>query len=210
MKAITLQDLKERKLNPKTADRMERTWELSDHNKMVYRYRMEKGDIDSCTFDMTHNGNDPKSNEQMLDDARCYYEQHVYTDEEWERYFLPAINEMIAYNDSFVRWMPGYVIRHKQTGIVSIVEYDYALGFGGRDYTSLSVVDLNSDGSISHSWAWAHYEQYELIDKDHTEENIAKILAYHKERGHDVPYYLSQELSRMLYEKDTREAPSRT
>lgn len=211
---ITLQDLKERPINKEVDDLLKRTDELCEWNKSVKRHRMDNGDIRYQVFDMTHDGNDPKDNEYMLDVARLYYRENVYTDEEWEKYFIPAINEMIEYNNSFVRWMPGYIIKNKATGKCAIVEYDYALGFGHicsrcRDFTSLSVCDIGEDGEVRGSWAWAHYENYELVDKNHTEENIAKVRVYHTGNNHTPPYYLSREMSNLFYGQDSTEAPQR-
>ena len=104
-------------------------------------------------------------------------------------------------NDTFVRWMPGYVIRNKRTGACCIVEYDYALAYGGNNYTSLSVVNIDTDGNPYLCWSWAFYKDYKLIDSNHTEENIAKVLAYHKSRGHEAPHFLSRELSKSLYNR---------
>ena len=180
MKTITLLGLKKRRLDPETVEMLENTWELDDWNKSVYRHRMENGDIDHQIFMMTHDGNDPKPIKQMLNEARCYYEAHVYTDAEWEQYFIPAINKMINYHNSFVRWRPGYVIKHKQTDECCIVEYDYARKFGGHDYESLAVVDIDANGNPYDHGAWADYNNYELVDDKHVKENIAKIRAYYK------------------------------
>ena len=205
---MTLQELKQRPINPRTKELMERTWELSEWNICVYRNRMANpDDISSNIWDMTHNGNDPKSNEQMLDDARMYIQKGVYTDEQWEQYFIPAINEMIAFNDSFVRWYPGYLIREKKTGKLAILEYDYSTAFGGRDYKSLSVCELDENGEIRRSWAWARYDNYELVDSEHTAENIAKIKKYCA--GKNPPYCMNSETSLLLYGKESTMPPMR-
>lgn len=213
LKAITLEELKMRPINPETTERFERTMELWHGNIQALRYRMDSGDpfeIKSCVFSMTHNGNDPKSNDDLLNDARMYIEYNVYSDAEWEQYFLPAINKMLEYNDHFERWMPGYLIRHKETKELYLVEYDYALAFGHRNghecrnFTSLSVCALHKDGHITGTYAWKNYNDFELVDKDHAEENIAKIRAF-VQKG-SIPYNLSSELSQTYY---GREAPVR-
>ena len=196
---LTLQKLKERPINPSTRNRMKYTMELSDWNINAYRKRMETTDgISSNVYDMTHNGNDPKSNKDMLDDARMFVDKDVYTDEQWEKYFIPAINDMISYNNNFVRWKTGYLIKEKSTGKLSILEYDYGGAFGGRDYTSLSVCELDESDNILYSWSWANYDDYELVDKGHTKENIQKMKAYFKGKG--IQYYLCDKLIKILYE----------
>ena len=203
---VTLQDIKARPL-------VEIAWRgymntvLSDGNIRIYRERMEslkdrRYDID----DLVRHGNNPMDNEEMLDRARWYIEKKVYTDEQWEKYLLPAINKMIAYNDAFVRWLPGYVIRSKRDGSLWVVEYDYATAFGSasgrkcRDFTSLSIARLHDDGHVDGGWAWAQYDNYELVDKDHCEENIAKIREYHVSGHHQPPYYLDGRIERMYYQ----------
>lgn len=199
MEQITLQDIWSRKLNPIVVGLMKRTWTLSSWNKKVFRYRMAHGEIDSCVREITHDGNVPRSNDEMLDVARCFYEARVFFDDEWEEYFVPAINRMIAYNNNFVRWMPGYVIQNKQTGRKCIVEYDYALGFGVRNFTSLSVVNIESDGTLGSSWAWADYNDYVLVDKEHTAENIARIREKYKAEDRLPPYFLRNAIIQMYY-----------
>lgn len=179
---------------------------LSEWNIRVDRERMKTKDgIRRVIADLTQNGNEPMSNEEMLDRARWYVEKEVFTDEQWEKYLLPAINEMIAYNDAFVRFLPGYVVRHKESGRLYVVEYDYATGFGSscgrecRDFTSLSLAGLTEDGRIDGGWCWARYEDFYLVDKDHTEENIAKVREYNVSNGHKPPYYLDSRIERMYY-----------
>lgn len=205
--AITLDELKSRPLNPETVEKFERTCELWYGNIQAMRYRLyhvERGP-QSCAYDLTRNGNNRKPSKQLLDDARMYIEKKVYTDEEWEKYFIPAINEVLEYNANFVRWMPGYLIRKKGSNSLSIVEYDYATGYGQKypyectDYESLSLCSLDSkDGHITGSCSWANYKDYELVDKDHTKENIAKIRAYHKGSKH--PINLRSEMIKLYYQ----------
>ena len=203
---ITLDDLKKRPLNPKTVEIFNRTCELAPHNIFVMRhwlYEDEDGP-ERCTYNLTRNGNDRKPSSQLLDDARMYIEKNVYTDEEWEKWFIPAINDVLDYNACFIRWMPGYVIRNKKDLKLYIVEYDYATAFGQgcpyecTDYQNLALCTLDSkDGHITGSWAWANYNDYELIDKEHTEENIEKIRDYH--RGTRPPYHLRKEMLKLYY-----------
>lgn len=205
---MTLKELKARPINPRTKELMERTWELSEWNILAYRNRMANPEgISSNVYSITHNGNDPKSNSQMLDDARMYIQKGVYTDEQWEQYFIPAINEMLAYNDNFVRWYTGYVVRNKESNELSIVEYDYGEAFGGRNYTSLSLCTLGENEEIRYCWAWANYKDYELVDSEHTMENIAKLKKYHK--GHTPPYCMCSEMSQMLYGQESTMPPMR-
>lgn len=180
---------------------------LNDWNIRIYRERMETPDgIRRNISDIVQDGNDPMDNEEMLDRARWYIEMNVYTDEQWENYLIPAINRMIAYNDAFMRWQPGYVVRSKKDGSLWIVEYDYAMGFGSscgrkcRDFTSLSIARLHDDGHVDSGWAWAQYDNYELVDKDHCEENIAKIREYHVSGHHQPPYYLDSRIVNMYYQ----------
>lgn len=198
-KHYTLEDIKNHVPSCEVLNEIQRTWQLSMYNRGVYRYRMDNDDVKSCIFDLTHDGNDPKDNNRLLDFAACYYQAKVYTDEEWERYFLPAINEMIAKNDSFVRWLPGYVIRRKKDGSKAIVEYDYATGFGGRDFTSLALTNIEDDGSLGTTWAWASYNDYELVDTEHTEENIARIREKNIRNKSQPPYFLKEDIVRLLY-----------
>lgn len=135
----------------------------------------------------------------MIERAVCYYRTGIFTDDEWQRFFIPAINRMIAHNDNFVRWLPGYVIRHKKHGFKAIVNYDYATGFGGRDFTSLALTNIEDDGSLGTSWAWASYYDYELVDKEHTEENIARIREKNMRHKSQPPYFLKEEIVRLLY-----------
>lgn len=127
---LTLEDLKNRPLNKDMYDSMYETWELgNEHNIECYRSRIREGndhDIKNECYDMTHNGNDPMENEEMLDHARCFYEDNIFTDEEWVNIFIPAINKQIEENDNFERWYPGYVIKNKETGQLAILGGDYA------------------------------------------------------------------------------------
>lgn len=202
---ITLEQLKARAIDPETEALMNRTMELAQHNIYVYRKRMAESDseIRSCIYSMTHNGNNPKSNEQMLNEARMYIEKNVYTDEQWEQYFIPAINDMIKYNDEFVRWMPGYVIKEKNGETRYLVFYDYALAYGhlsgreNRDFTNLCLGRLDSNGEVDFSWAWADYNNYELIDKNNANSNINVIRRYlHNKK---VPTHLCDSLMKLLY-----------
>ena len=203
---ITLEQLKARTIDPETEALMNRTMELAQHNIYVYQRRMAEGDfeIQSCIYDMTHYGNDPKSNEQMLNDARMYIEKQVYTDEQWEKYFIPAINDMIKYNNEFVRWMPGYVIKEKNSETRYIVFYDYALAYGhlsgreSRDFTNLCLGRLDKNGDVDFSWSWANYNNYELIDKNNASGNINIIRRYlHNKK---VPTHLCESLAKLLYQ----------
>lgn len=205
---ITLQQLKRRRINPETRKMMEHTCELAHWNIMAIRNRMaDQDDIRYQVFDLTHNGNDPKDNKELLDDARMYIEKGVYTDEEWEQYFIPAINEMIAYNNNFVRWHPGYLLRNKETGKLAILEYDYSTAFRGRNYTSLALCELDDKDKIRFSWAWANYNNYELVDSEHTAENIAKLKAYHA--GDHPPYCMCSKMSQLLYGMESTPPPIR-
>ncbi len=180
--AITLEDLKNRPLNEYLYRQMYETWTLGDKDNIrVYRHRIRKGteeDIKTECYDFTHHGNSLMCNDEMLDRARCFYEDKIYTDEEWEKYFLPAINKAIEENDHFERWYPGYLIKNKSTGKLAIVKGDYAYIYGGRNYTSLYIYDLDENGGIISGWAWADYDNYELVDTNHIVENFNKIGKY--------------------------------
>lgn len=202
---VTLQDIRERPLR-EISFKGYMSAKMDDWNIRIWRSRMDfPQGIKWNISDIVQDGNDPRDNEDMLDYARWFIEKNVYTDEQWEKYLIPAINEMIAYNDSFVRWFPGYVVRSKDDGKLWIVEYDYATAFGSscgrkcRDYTSLSLIRLYEDGHVSCGRCWAKYEEYELVDKDHCQENIAKIRDYHVAGKHQVPYYLDSDIVEMYY-----------
>ena len=204
LKKITLKDIKDRPLK-------ELFWKgymdscLSEWNINVHRARMI-GHVKWNIADIVQDGNDPRSDEEMLDVARWYIEKNVYTDEEWEKYFLPAINEMRAYNNAFVRWLPGYVVRNKKDNRLWIVEYDYAAAFsdscGGRsrDYTSLSLYEIKGDGCIGGGWCWAEYDDFVCHDAAHTEDNIARIRDYHISHHHVPPLYLNNDMIQMYYQ----------
>ena len=204
-KEVTLQDIKARPLR-------EIAWKgymetcLDEWNIGVYRRRMESEDgIRRNISTMVRYGNEPLDNEEMLDRARWFVEKEVYTDEQWEEHFLPAINGMIAYNDAFVRWLPGYVVRSKMDGSLWLVMYDYATAFGAasgrkcRDFTSLALVRLHPDGRLWFSRAWEHYDYYELVDRDHCEENIAWIRDWHVSNHSEPPYHLDSRIVDMYY-----------
>ena len=198
---ITLKDIKNRKLNKEMWKMLHETWELGDeHNDSVTRYRMENNEIDYCIYDFTHYGNELYMNEDLLDRAKCYYKASVYTDEEWEKYFLPAINKQIKYNDNFLRFHPGYLIKNKSTNKLSIVQYDYAEAFGGTDYTDLSICEFDDNGEITMQWAWASYNDYELVDSSNVtiKTNIKKIRKYHKKYP-TVPLCLCDKMRKLLY-----------
>lgn len=73
---VTLNDLKARKINPKTQAMFERTMELWHGNILVHQRRMAmEEEREYEAMNMTHDGNDPKSSEQMLDDAKMYIEK---------------------------------------------------------------------------------------------------------------------------------------
>ena len=203
---VTLNDLKARKINPETQAMFERTMELWHGNILVHQRRMAmEEEREYEAMNMTHDGNDPKSSEQMLDDARMYIEKHVYTDEQWERYLPPAINKMLEYNANFERWYPGYLIRKKDSSEMAIVEYDYATAFGHlcgrecRNFTDLSLCLLDAKKNITGTIAWRDYSGYELMDKCHTEEYIAKIRAWYKKHNSQPPYYLSDKMINLFY-----------
>ena len=182
-KKNTLDDLK---VSPDKESR--NRWEYYGKcDKNVVRSRIEKGLAHWEAYDITHNGNDPRTNKEIINRARWYYSQHVMTDEEIEKYILPAINETISYNDSFVRWMPGSLIKKKETGELKILGYDYGYKYGGRNFTSLHVYDLDKDGKIDGSHAWEFYGNYELVDIEKNNERIKQIADY--ESGADEDDY---------------------
>lgn len=178
---------------------MQRTNELCEHNLRAWRFRTYEKGPDAFVSQLTHNGNDPYENHEMIERAVCYYHTGIFCDGRWQRFFIPAINKMIARNDNFVRWLPGFLVRNKKTGYLAIVEYDYATGFWGRDFTSLALTNIEDDGSLGTSWAWASYNDYELVDTEHTEENIARIREKHMRHKSQPPYHLKEEIARLLY-----------
>ena len=77
------------------------------------------------------------------------------------------------------RWIPGYLIRHKaDKNRMAIVEGDYAYLHGGRGVDSLSIGELDSEGKVKSIWAWAHRDEWELLDTEHVKENILKLIEY--------------------------------
>lgn len=184
MEQITLEQLKAMPISDKVADEIERLGPEMHWNMQIDQRQFREGDEhdrDYVAYSMTHDGNDPKTVRDILDEARLYIHYNVFTDEEWESFLLPYINREITRQRSFKRWMPGYVIRHKQTGELAIVKGDYAYEHGGRDFTSLHVCDLDDAGRIVNSWAWAQYGAYELVDEEHVKENIEKMAEYESE-----------------------------
>ena len=166
MRTITLNILKKRRLNKSLYKRLHSCGELDPYNINVCRTRIQNEEgRESCAFDLTHSGNDPRSNKEILDHARCYYEDKVYTDEQWIQYLIPAVNEMLKYNDTFIRWYPGDIIKNKKSGKKAIVGYDYSTAYGGRDYTSLHIYSLDENGNIIGGWAWANYYDYIRVRK---------------------------------------------
>lgn len=199
MMSINLEYLQQHKPDAKILNEMQRTYELWHYNLRVWRNRANEEGPDVFAFELTHCGNDPLENHDMIERAVCYYRTGIFSDDEWQRFFIPAINRMIAHNDNFVRWLPGYVIRHKKLGFKAIVNYDYATGFGGRDFVSLALTNIEDDGSLGTSWAWASYNDYELVDKEHTEENIARIREKNLRHKSQPPYFLKEDIVRLLY-----------
>lgn len=97
-------------------------------------------------------------------------------------------------------FLPGDKVKNKKTGRLALVEYDYATAFWGTDHQSISLCELDINGEIYQSWAWAYAIDYEIIDSGSREKNLAKIRDYHK--GHSVPYYISKEMARIIYGRD--------
>ena len=197
---MTLQELKEYPLNKEYLKHLEDCLVFDEHNINIYKIRMNsKRERGWEIWDMTHRGNDPLSNEEMLNKARCFIEKNIYTDKQWNKYFIPAINEMIDYNNTFERWHPGYLIKDVK-GNLAIVEHDYSEAFGGRDYTSLAIYELDSNENITYGWAWAKYENYCLVSKEPeiVSKNLEKIRKYNIERGDGAPICMNPELAKKL------------
>ena len=205
--SINLEYLQQHKPDAKILNEMQRTYELWRYNLRVWRNRTNVEGPDAFVFELTHCGNDPYENHEMIERAVCYYRTGVFSDDEWQRFFIPAINRMIAYNDSFVRWLPGYVIQQKETGTKAIVEFDYAYAFGGRNFTDLSIYNLDKEGNITCGWAWASYSNYKLIDTEHQQQNIKRIHDYNVSNGYRPPFGLSRELSQSFYGTDESPMP---
>ena len=197
---MTLQELKEYPLDKEyLKDLNERNVINKDH-KEFHQNRMKDSYYKKWEiWDMTHDGNDPRSNDDMLNFARCYIECDIYTDKQWIKYFIPAINKMIIYNNTFERWHPGYLIKNVE-GNLAIVECDYSEAFGGRDYTSLAIFELDSNENITYGWAWAKYENYCLVSKESeiVSKNLEKIRKYNIECGDGAPICMNPELAKKL------------
>ena len=196
---VTLEQLKKKPLGKITEKKLDAFFQ---HNRQVARSRMENGKIDWEVHDMTHDGNNIMDNKTIINRAKLYLD--YYTDEEWEKYFLPAINKAIKYNNKFERWFPGYLIKNKEDGTLAIVEYDYDYAFGhqcfgkGHNWVDLSLCFLDDKGKIKYSSAWHDYEDYELVDKDNTDKYIQMMRKYNK-RIKEKPYYLDPQVDRLLY-----------
>ena len=197
---MILQELKEYPLDKEyLKDLNERNVINKDH-KEFHQNRMKDSYYKEWEiWDMTHDGNYPRSNDDMLNFARCYIECDIYTDKQWSKYFIPAINKMIIYNNTFERWHPGYLIKDIK-GNLAIVVHDYSEAFGGRNYTSLAICELDFDKNIKYSWAWAEYENYCLVSKDPKviSENLEKIRKYNLEIGDGAPICMNLELAKKL------------
>ena len=197
---MTLQELKEYPLDKEYLKDLNKRNVINKDHREFHQNRMKN----SCNreyeiWDMTHDGNDPRSNDDMLDFARCYIECDIYTDKQWNKYFIPAINKMIDYNNTFERWHPGYLIKDVK-GNLAIVEHDYSEAFGGRNYTSLAIYELDSNENITYGWAWAEYENYCLVSKEPEiiSKNLEKIRKYNIERGDGAPIGTDPELAKKL------------
>lgn len=204
MMSINLVYLQQHKPDAKILNEMRKTLHLWSYNLSVWCRRTDEEGPAAFAFELTHSGNDPLENHEMIERAVCYYRTGVFSDDEWQRFFIPSINKMIARNDNFVRWLPGFLVRNKKTGFKAIVEYDFATGYWGRDFTSLALTNINDDGSLGTSWAWASYNDYELVDTEHTEENIDRIREKNMRNKSLPPYYLKEEIARMFYGQPTR------
>lgn len=197
---MTLQELKEYPLDKKyLKDLNERNVINKDHREFHQKRIKNTYYREYDIWEMTHNGNDPRSNNDMLDFARCYIECDIYTDKQWNKYFIPAINEMIYYNNTFERWYPGYLIKDVK-GNLAIVEHDYSEAFGGRDYTSLAICELDSTGNITYGWAWAKYENYCLVSKEPeiVSKNLKKIRKHNIECSSGAPICMNPKLAKKL------------
>ena len=206
---ITLDDIKTWNINPETRDLVERTKTLEWWNIRARHLLFNEGpsNYESLCSEITHDGNDPRPNEEILDIAALFFKRGVYYQGDpwfWVNYIIPAINRQIKANNSFEPFLPGYLIKDKETGKKAIVKYDYATAFGGRDHRNLSLCLLAEDGHITGSIAWRSHENYELVDKEHTKENMRKIRDYCIRHDSDPPYFLSEELSQFYYGKPRR------
>lgn len=197
---MTLQELKKYPLDKEYLEDLIERNVLNKNNRELHQRRLVNPDwIEYEIWNITHDGNNPRSNEDMLNNARCFIEENIYTDKQWNKYLIPAINEMMDYNNIFERWHPGYLIKDAK-GNLAIVEHDYSEAFGGRDYTSLSICELDSNKNITYCWAWAEYENYCLVSKDPKiiSENLEKIRKHNIKNGGKVPIGINLELAKKL------------
>ena len=197
---MTLQELKKYPLDEEyLKDLNERNVINKDHREFHQKRIKNAHDREYDIWEITHDGNDPRSNNDMLNFARCYIECNIYTDKQWNKYFIPAINEMIDYNNTFERWHPGYLIKDAK-GNLAIVEHDYSEAFGGRNYTSLAIYELDSNENIKFGWAWAEYENYCLVSKEPeiVSKNLEKIRKYNMEDDDGAPICMNPELAKKL------------
>lgn len=203
---ITLDDIKTWNVNPEIRDLVERTKTLAWWNVRAFHLLCNDGpsNYERLCREITHYGNDPRPNEEILDIAALFFERGVFYQGNpwfWVEHILPAINRQIEANNSFEPFLPGYLVKNKKTGDKAIVEYDYATAFGGRNHRSLSLCFLAEDGHIRSCIAWFSHENYDLVDKEHVKENMEKIRDFHIRHNGNPPFFLSEELSQYYYGK---------
>lgn len=81
------------------------------------------------------------------------------------------------------RWIPGYLIRNRaDKSRLAIVEGDYNYLHDSRGFDTFAVCELGEDGEIKSNWAWAHRDQWELVDTEHVVENLIKMVNYKGKR----------------------------
>lgn len=199
MKDITLDDIKNHPINEELKeDYIRRLIIQNDWNKQAHLTRMKSSSywIKCEIWEMSHDGNEPYSIEELLDHARLFYDDHIYTDEEWNKYFIPEINRAIKSEENFIRWYPGYLVKNKNKEEYAIVEHDYAEAFGGRNFTDLCLLFLDNEGNPEYSSAWHDYYDYELIDKDNIEKYLDIIRKYNN--GDAAPINMDYQLAKNL------------
>lgn len=135
--------------------------------------------------------------EEQLDELEKRYFEHDVYDRDGQRLMIDgsidpitilAAADYIRGLDTYLkaekaeittRWIPGYLIRHKANkNRMAIVEGDYAYLHGGRGVDSLSIGELDSEGKVESVWAWAHRDEWELLDTEHVKENILKLVEF--------------------------------
>lgn len=90
----------------------------------------------------------------------------------------------------------GALLESKSDGNRCFLEHSYAQAFGGKNYSSLSVIWLDEKGNPEYSSAWHRKSDFKVIDSD-IESNLQKIIKFNKKSG-GAPICMKASLARKL------------